>query len=470
MMKKIKELIKKGESESLEFKTTLAEWKEACKSIAAFAWQRGGVVSFGISKSNKIIGVDVGKGTLEQLANNIKQNTDPAVYPSIKSVKAEGKDLILVDVKKVADEPVLAFGRTYRRVGKSSHQLSRSEYKRIILEKHKEELRFGNQICKEATLDDLDRDKVEWFLDKREKERKVSRSEVPYEWLLINLGAVKKINNKVKPTNAGILFFGKNPQRFFIQSSLRVIKFKGGDVTRPVLDRLDCSGNLPEMIDQAEGFIRKNTRLLSYRTEASFRRTDRSEYPIKALREAIINALIHRDYYEPADIRVFIFDDKFEVVSPGRFPEGVTPENPQHKPVNPILCSLTYDIGFIEKYGSGIPMMRRLSREYGNKEPYYNLYPVETKIIFESPIKETTLIELKDVSKTLNDRQRTAVWYLTEHKRITNSEYCTLNNTDRATAYRDIQDMLTKGIIEQQGGGRSTHYVLSANEANNNKL
>ncbi len=132
------------------------------------------------------------------------------------------------------------------------------------------------------------------------------------------------------------------------------------------------------MIDTAEDFIRKNIRLLGTRTEKSFRREDKFEYPLKALREAIVNALIHRNYFETGDVRVFIFDNRIEIINPGSFPEGGSPKNPRHKPVNEILCQLIYDIGLIEKYGSGIQMMKELSRSWGNKEPYYDLHPIET--------------------------------------------------------------------------------------------
>jgi len=105
-----------------------------------------------------------------------------------------------------------------------------------------------------------------------------------------------------------------------------------------------------EGIEQAEDFIRKNIRLFGFRTGFSFGRIDKMEYPMKAIREGVINALIHRNYYEPADTRVMIFDDRIEIVNSGSFPEGVTPEKPRHIPVNPALCQLMYDVGFIEKY------------------------------------------------------------------------------------------------------------------------
>ena len=114
------------------------------------------------------------------------------------------------------------------------------------------------------------------------------------------------MENRIKPTNAGILFFARNPQKFILQSQLRLARFAGTTLARDFSDKLDCTGSLWEMIDNAEGFIRRNMRFYGFRTEMTFRRIDKLEYPLKAIREAIINAMVHRDYREPSDTRVLI--------------------------------------------------------------------------------------------------------------------------------------------------------------------
>ena len=105
------------------------------------------------------------------------------------------------------------------------------------------------------------------------------------------------------------------------------------------------------MVEQAEFFLRKHINFMGIRTEKSFQREDKFDIPIKALRELMINALIHRDYETTADVRVFILDDRVEIINPGHFPKGVTPSKPKHEPVNRTLSQYMYDIGFIEKYG-----------------------------------------------------------------------------------------------------------------------
>lgn len=215
------------------------------------------------------------------------------------------------------------------------------------------------------------------------------------------------------------------------------------------------------MVDAAEEFIRQNIRLLSFRTSKSFQRDDKFEYPLTALREAIINALIHRNYQEPADVRVFIFDNRVEVINPGTFPEGVSPDEPTHKPPNPTLSQFMYDVGFIERYGAGIRMMKRLSAEWGNKEPRYEFHPLQTTIIFDSPIQESTFIEIDDISEQLNERQKKAFSHVQRHGQIATKKYVEINHVSRRVAYEELRDMTNKGLLVVDGKGRASKYILN---------
>lgn len=461
--KELSRIVGDDESDAIEWKPSLSQVNEIVESVSAFSNARGGRIIVGVSKSGKILGVKIGKDTIERLTNKIHQNADPKVHPDIIVKRIENKTVIIVKVKESLDKLVLAFGRPFKRVGKSTVKMSKEEYERLILEKHRERLQFDKQICKEARLEDIDKKKVNRYLSTREKIRKIKKpKDMPYEELLMNIGAAQKVNNRIIPTNAGILFFGKYPKRFFIQSQLRVVKFKGKKVIHPVIDRLDSANTLWEMIKEAEEFIRKSIRLLSFRTEKSFMREDKFEYPIKALREAIINALIHRDYRETADTRVFIFDDRIEMINPGTFPKDVTPAKPIHKAVNPVLCSLMYDVGFIEKYGSGIYMMRELCKKWEMKKPRYKLHPIETKLIFESKIKEPTLVKIeKKILKNLNERQKKAINYIREHKAITRKEYEKLCKISDRTANRELGELVKKGILQKKGSGVKFYYELA---------
>ena len=452
--KELKDLIK--EREHVELKSSLSLINEIIEAVSAFSNTEGGKIIVGVSNNGKVLGVEIGKGTIENLANTIAQNTDPKIQPMIKVETIDKKKVIIIEVKESLDKLVLSFGRPFKRVGKSSPKMSKDEYERLILEKHKEKLQFDKDVCEEAEIEDIDNKKVKAYLKLREKNRNISsKIKLPIKQLLINIKAVTKI----KPTNAGILFFAKDPLKFISHAQLRLVRIKGVKIYDNILDRLDCNGTLWEMVDAGEDFIRKNIRLLGFRTDKSFRREDRFEYPIRALREAIINGLIHRDYFNPADVRVFIFDDRVEVVSPGPFPKGVTPEKPEHRPVNKILSQLMYDIGYIEKYGSGIYLENELCLKNGNEKPVYEITANQTKVVFKSQVKDVTVLEIGEKAlEGLNERQRKAVEYLKQNGSITKGKYMEITQISHKTAYEELKDMVDKNIILRQGKGIATIY------------
>ena len=256
-MIKINDLIKKGESETVEFKPSLSQTDKIMGCISAFSNTKGGTVVIGVTDKGEVHGVDIGKRTIENLANGIKQNIDPMVYPSIRVEKIDDKMVVLIEIEESKQKPVLASGRAYKRVGKSNHKLGYEEIRNIALETPK--VYWDERVCEDASLEDIEEDKVRWYLERREEIRKVKKPEkMDIGTLLLNIGAAKKVNSEVKPTNAGILFFGKNPQRFVLQSQLRTARFAGKTLTRDFLDRLDCSGTLWEMVEGSEDFVRKN--------------------------------------------------------------------------------------------------------------------------------------------------------------------------------------------------------------------
>ena len=157
--KEIKELIKKGESKEIEFKESLSSIEEVGESVSAFSNGSGGILLIGVSDFGEIKGVEIGKKTLENLANFIKQNTDNHVYPAIKIEKSEGKNIIVVEVSKPDEKPVFFKGDAYKRIGKSNHKLSASEIRKLAKESTKSY--WDEQVCKEAALKDIDKKKVE---------------------------------------------------------------------------------------------------------------------------------------------------------------------------------------------------------------------------------------------------------------------------------------------------------------------
>ena len=455
----LKQRIAQGENTATEFKESFDQ--EVIETAAAFANTDGGTILIGVSDKAEIRGITIGKETLRNWSNRIAQATEPRVTPEIQPVDIEEKSVLLIHIAESSLRPVSVKGVCYKRIGNSNRVMSPQEIAQMHLNATGQS--WDQLFVTRAGIDDIDEKKVEWYLTRRETIRNVSK---PQD---MNMAAflknIKGISEDSTPTHAGLLFFSKYPlRRFFHNAQLRVVRFKGTSILHPVIDRLDCFETLWENVNAAEEFIRRNIRLLSLRNTGSFQRDDKFEYPLDALREAIINALIHRDYQESADVRVFIFDNRVEVISPGTFPEGVSPDAPTHKPVNPVLSQLMFDVGFIERYGAGIRMMKRLSEEWGNKEPRYEFHPLQTTIIFDSPIQESTFIEIDDISAQLNERQKKAFSYVQRHGQITRKEYIEINHVSVRIAYEELRDLTDKGLLYVIGKGRGTKYVQKVND------
>jgi len=245
----IEEIIKSGESETLEFKKSLSKWREIIKTVSAFSNTKGGLIIVGVDDNGKIVGVKVGKGTIEDLTNKILQNTEPRIYPeiSLEDIDVENKKILTIKVERFPYDVVLAFGRPYKRVGKSTVKMAKDEYKRRILEIHKKEVQFDGQPLADASLKDINEENLKAFVKKAKEKRNIDIEE--FESSKSILRKLKLIKGD-HITNAGILLFGKNPNEFFEHAKIKCIRFKGYDVTGEIIDLKEISGNLFTQVEE----------------------------------------------------------------------------------------------------------------------------------------------------------------------------------------------------------------------------
>jgi len=456
----LKKLIPNAESEIIEFKKSTGEWKEIIETISAFSNTEGGKIIIGLSKTGKLLGVDIGKDTIERLTNQISQNTDPKIHPRITVKKIDKKSIILIEVKESSDHLVLAFGRPYKRVGKSTVKMSKDEYEKLILEKHKERLQFDTQICLKATTKELGKEKLRWFLRKAKEERNYDIDpETPIKEALNRLN----LTQDEKLTNTAILLFAKDPQKFFPQVKIRAGRLKGTEGL-DFIDMKVLEGTIPELREKAMKFIMDHIRHGVF-FDAN-RRYDRWEYPLRAVEEVLNNALAHRDYFSNAEVQLSIYDDRIEVWNPGELPKPLTPQDLKRKhksiPRNKLLADRLFLIKFIEQWGKGTNRIMDEMKQSNLPEPeFQNLSGgFEVTLIgpgksFEEEIEKGKLHELE-----INERQRTAIEYIRREKKITRQIYCQINNIGDTYAKKEIKELMQKRIIRKIGKGKNIYYVL----------
>lgn len=258
-------------------------------------------------------------------------------------------------------------------------------------------------------------------------------------------------------TTAGLLLFGKESHKFFISAKTRIGRFK---TSTTILDTVIVEGNLFNQLDRTVEAIKKH---LNVRFDIrGIERQDIWDYPLEAIREAVINALIHRDYLSAAEIQIRVYDDKIWMWNPGKLPEELSIEDlkKDHSsyPRNPLIANVFYLAGFIERWGSGTKRIIDLCNEQGLPEPDYKEEQGGFSVWFYKNIY--TEENLRKIG--LNERQIKAVSYVKGRGKITNKEYQEITGISKPTATRELEKLVDMNILEQKGiTGKGTFYILA---------
>jgi len=446
------ETIKSGESETTEFKTSLAEWRDVVETISAFSNKNGRTIFIGVGDNCEVIGTDIGKNTIEVLANQIKQNVDPVVYPSIRVENMAGKQVIIVNVVEHGQKPVFAFGRAVMRVGKSNQKLGSEGIRNLAINTSK--VYWDGRACVDADLGDIDEEKLRWFLRGAKCERRLELD--PDTPVRESLEKLDLLRGGIT-TNAAILLFGRDPQRFFGHSEIRCARFKG---TKPLefIDMKVFGGNLIDQREDAVEFVKEHIKL--HAKIVGLERVETWEYPIDAIREAVTNAICHRDYEEYSNGQVRIFDDRIEIWGCGALPEPLTVEDlkQSHRSIlrNPLIGKCLFLIKFIEHWGTGTNRIIDACVNHGLPEPIFEELFGSLVVTLRKMITKESLREMN-----LNERQIKAVSYIEEKGSITNKQYQVLFDVSRVTATRDLNLLEGKDIVKRIGTGkRDLKYVF----------
>ena len=464
-MIKLKDLLKEGESDTVEFKPSLSQMDKITHSISAFSNAKGGAVVVGVSDKGEVIGVDIGKNTIESLVNQIKQNTDPMAYPSIHVEVSDNKQIVVIEVVEGEQKPMLAFGRGFMRVGKSNQKLGFDKIRNLALETSK--VHWDERICEDASLEDLDEEKVKWFLKEARHSRGLDINEnSPVEESLLRL----KLLKSGKLTNGAVLLFARDLQQRFIQSEVKCIRFKGLGVTGEMIDLRTVGGDVFEQLIEAEKFVFNNIALSAWIENEKIQRQERWEYPPKAIREVLANAISHRDYEISSKVQIRIFDDRMEFWNPGRLPEGWNVETLKkaHEsiPRNPSIAKQFFWVKYIEEVGTGTNKIIEWCIDWGLPEPEFELKETSFVVIFrKSRLTDEYLEQLG-----LNERQKKAITYLKEYGKIDRKTYITICEVEKTLAHKELADMVNKELLDMAGTGKGIHYILRTKRTNSGRI
>jgi ATP-dependent DNA helicase RecG len=277
------------------------------------------------------------------------------------------------------------------------------------------------------------------------------------------------------PTYAGLLLFGRDPQRFLRAAEIIAVRYRSTTMS-DVFEREDLGGTLVNQIRLAEAFIGQHMRRVL--RISGMMRSEQPEYPMSVVREAIVNAVAHRDYAVRGEgIRLLLFADRLEIYSPGRLPGHVTLDNllTERYSRNETIVQVLSDLGYIERLGYGIDRMVRAMTDAGLPAPHFAettagfvvtltagrnegttgaSSPAETKV-------NQVLARVQAGQLVLNARQERALQHLASQGRISNSEFQGLvPDVSAETIRRDLADLVDQGILLKVGEKRATYYIL----------
>jgi len=361
----LRERIAKGEDLHTEFKEIIESNEDLAKSIVCFANTDGGQIIIGVSRTGEIVGVENIDEVLRRVDDVAFNRCEPPVTVIPETISIEGKTIIVLNVPKGDQRPYRTqSGLYYVRSANRCRQASRQELLRLF--QATESLFYDEIEIQKAGLDDLD---IEEFVDFLKKYVGISISEDSKE--LVNIMRnLKVISPREKPTLAGVLFFGKSPQAYLPYARIVCAYIEDVDISTPPSDKKDLQGRIPEILRDTIKFLKLYLKE-EHRIEG-FKPETHPEVPETALREAIINAIAHRDYTISAPIRILIFKDSVEIRSPGRLPNTVTIESMKvggsHVLRNPTIYNFFVKMGLVTDVGSGVARLIRTVKEAMGKE------------------------------------------------------------------------------------------------------
>ncbi|MCY3629625.1 MAG: ATP-dependent DNA helicase RecG [Rhodothermaceae bacterium] len=389
--KNLFELIAAGENSRVEFKRDRIQSESLAKEMSALLNLSGGIILLGVEDDGQITGLTRDVKIAEEWVMNIaRQNIQPSVIPIFTTTIANDKLVGIVEVR--ADSPSKPYkakrGKnwvSYVRVGSTSREATREEegglYQTARL------VRYETKPVQDTGLESLDIKRIENYFRIVLKMDSVPRREHTGEWqqLLLNSDFLTRIGGDIYASVAGLLLFGQNPNRRLPQAGITAVKFPGVEKEYNTIDEERIRGPLTPIksedgdktsrgvIDRSIDFVKRNIGSIAW-LDGGIRRVKKA-LPLDAVREAIVNAVTHRDYTrEGTDIEISMYADRLEIISPGSLPNGVTVDKMKQGVVrvarNELIKEILRDYGYMEHFGMGVRnRIIRLTRDHNGTEP-----------------------------------------------------------------------------------------------------
>lgn len=434
------------ENYNIEFKQSWHD--EYLKTICAFANTQGGKLFIGKDDKGNFVNVPDHKKLLDDIPNKIKNHLGIMAETILLE---ENKILYIEIVVHPSSVAISLRGRYYSRAGSTTSELTGNSLNEFLLRKSGKT--WDDFIDDRATLNDIDPDTVSFFVEAAKKSGRLPDS---VGLTLIELLQKLRLAEGDKLKRAAIILFGKDPGKFYPNVSVKIGRFGKDDADLKFQEVEE--GNLFNLLQEVQ--LQLNRKFFTKPiTFEGFQRIEKGEYPVAALREMLLNALVHKSYLG-STIQIRMYDDRFSIWNEGLLPVGLTFEAlwRQHpsRPHNPTIADVCFKGGFIETWGSGTLRIINSCKEASLPEPEMKESDGGILItLFKDSLTEKQLINLG-----LNERQIKAVLYVKDKGKITNKKYRELNKLSDEGARLDLNQLVDQEIFSAKGKGRSSYYII----------
>ncbi len=373
-LKELRVLVRQGEGRALEFKRSTGELKEALQTVCAFLNVSGGLVVFGIRPDGRVEGQQVSDSTIRDLVQALDRFEPPVDIPIHRLAVGAGREVLILRVVGSTDSvPFTYERRPYERVESTTREMSQEQYERLLLERAHARRRWENQPAVDLRLKDLDREEILRTRELAIQQRRISAGTSRNVGdILDRLG----LRRGGALTQAALVLYGTKLLPDYPQCLLKMGRFRGTEVTGEIVDNRQEYLNAFAMVREGLAFLDRTLPLGARFPEGRIFREDRLPVPPDALREILLNAVMHRDYSNAGGhVAIAVFDDRIEVRSYGRLPFGVTVEQlsgPHLSELrNPLIAEAFHRTGAVEIWGRGTNRVIEACLKYGVPPPTF---------------------------------------------------------------------------------------------------
>lgn len=435
-----------AEHQNIEYKQSWHD--DYLKTICGFANAQGGYLLIGKDDKGKTVAVTDHKKLMDDLPNKIKNHLGITSVVNLKTEKSKHFIEIYTQPYSVA---ISLRGRYYVRTGSTTSELTGTALNDFLLRKSGKT--WDDVVEERATLNDIDEVTISEFLKVAQESGRLPDSR---ELNTVQLLEKLRLANNSQIKRAAIILFGKDPGKFFPSISVKIGRFGKSDDDLKFQEIEE--GNLFHLLKEVLLQLNRKFFIKPINFEGMLR-IEKGEYPVAALREMLLNALVHKSY-SGVPIQIRIYDDKINIWNEGTLPEGLTNEllKLQHpsRPRNPIIADVCFKGGYIDAWGRGTLKIIDACKEADLPEPDIR----ERHGGFSVTLYKDILTEEQLHKIGLNERQIKAVLFIKENGKITNKDYRELTGLSDEGARTDLTYLIKKEILISKGSGRNAHYIL----------